>query len=113
MLSAGNYASMTTDKDMLSFYKVIYSQRCYDPKAAQIVAEETQRMITATKSLFYALKAHDKIACEDIDMTALSFCMSIHSIIDYQLDLANCGIGESDMLEKYIHWFCENYRGNK
>ena len=63
--SVSNYSSISTESKMFSFYKVIYSERAVNPTAAQIMAEETKRMILATKSLFYALQVHKKICIRD------------------------------------------------
>ena len=39
--SVENYSSISTESKMLSFYKVIYSERSVNPTAAKIMAEET------------------------------------------------------------------------
>ena len=80
---------MSTKGNMFLFYKIIYSERAINPVAAKVLAEETERMIVATKNLFYALQVHGKIKTKDVDMTATSFAMTVHSIMDYQLDCVN------------------------
>lgn len=50
------YVNMNHQEKLLTFYKVIYSERSIQPMAARIVAEETERMIIATKQLFYAME---------------------------------------------------------
>ena len=50
---------------MINFYKVIYSERSLNPVAARIVAEETDRMILATKQLFYAMEVHKLLHLSD------------------------------------------------
>ena len=107
--SVENYSSISTESKMLSFYKVIYSERSVNPTAAKIMAEETRKMILATKNLFYALQVHKKICIEDIDMAATSFAMTVHAMMDYQLD-CSCS-GEQDMIQNYIKWFCNQYGG--
>lgn len=52
------YFNMNQQEHMINFYKVIYSARRLNPEAARIVAEETDRMILATKQLFYAMEVH-------------------------------------------------------
>ena len=52
------YVNMNHQEKLLTFYKVIYSERSIQPMAARIVAEETERMIIATKQLFYAMEVH-------------------------------------------------------
>ncbi len=107
-----NYMNMTGSKNLLLFYKLIYSERAVNSNAAKIMAEETKRMIITTKNLFYALQAHGKINAKDIDMTAVSFAMTIHSIMDYQFDCSCCGeSGSRDMIQKYIKWFCNTFGG--
>ncbi|MBP3272781.1 MAG: TetR/AcrR family transcriptional regulator [Ruminococcus sp.] len=106
-MSVLSYRNMCTDKNMLSFYKLIYSQRASDPAAAAIMKEETDRMVLSTKNLFYALKVHGKLSIGDIDTAALSFAMTVHSLIDYQLDCKCSGHPvPDDMLINYIHRFC-------
>ena len=110
MTAVGGYAKMNSDTTMEKFYRLIYAQRTSDPAAAKIVADETKRMIGATKALFYAMQAHKKINCDDIDTAAMGFAMAVHSILDYALDCKNCGdaVGE-DMLGQYIGWFCKQF----
>ena len=88
-LTVNNYKEMSTKGNMFLFYKIIYSERAINPVAAKVLAEETERMIVATKNLFYALQVHGKIKTKDVDMTATSFAMTVHSIMDYQLDCVN------------------------
>lgn len=112
MQSVTNYSSISTESKMFSFYKVIYSERAVNPTAAKIMAEETKRMILATKNLFYALQVHKKICVKDIDMAATSFAMTVHAMMDYQLDCSCSGepVGQ-DMIQNYIKWFCNQYGG--
>ena len=114
LTSVKNYAKMNEDENMRRFYKLIYSQRAIESAAAKIMAEETRRMIDATKALFYALDAHGKFLWQDkdIDMSATAFAMGIHSILDYMLDCKN-GEEEADekMLEDYVDWFCAKMGG--
>ena len=83
--SVANYSNISTESKMFSFYKVIYSERAINPTAAKIMAEETRKMILATKNLFYALQVHKKICVPDIDMAATSFAMTIHAMMDYEV----------------------------
>ena len=53
-MMVGGYFNMNQQEHMLNFYKVIYSERSIQPMAAKILAEETEKMIIATKQLFYA-----------------------------------------------------------
>lgn len=105
-----NYIHMTHQEQMLNFYKVIYSERSIQPMAARIVAEETERMILATKQLFYAMEIHKVLHFENADMSAVSFAMTIHGLMDYELD-RKYGNNKEDnqnqnLLEDYLKWFC-------
>ncbi|MBQ8121502.1 MAG: TetR/AcrR family transcriptional regulator [Ruminococcus sp.] len=114
LISVKNYAKMNEDENMQKFYKLVYSQRAIDPAAAKIMAEETRRMIEATKALFYALEAHGKFVWRDkaIDMSATAFALGVHSILDYMLDCKNSGEAcDEKMLEDYVEWFCEKNGG--
>lgn len=110
--SVSNYRSISTEDKMFAFYKVIYSERAINPTAAKIMAEETNRMILATKNLFYTLQVHKKICVDDIDIAAVSFAMTVHAIMDYQLDCSCSGEPvPQDMIQSYIKWFCGQYGG--
>ena len=64
---------MNQQEHMLNFYKVIYSERSIQPMAAKILAEETEKMIIATKQLFYAMEVHKLLHFQNADMSAVSF----------------------------------------
>lgn len=105
------YINMNHQEQMLTFYKVIYSERSIQPMAARIVAEETERMIIATKKLFYAMEVHKLLHFENADMSAVSFAMTVHGLMDYELD-QKYGYDEApkNLLDEYLKWFCEqNY----
>ena len=114
MFTVSNYNKLNEQPEMMNFYKVIYSQRSIDATAAGIMAEETEKMMAATKALFYALQVHGKISVTDVDAAAESFAMTVHAITDHQLDCANSGKPiKKDMLGSYIRWFCREIGGNK
>ena len=75
------YINMNHQEQMLTFYKVIYSERSIQPMAAKIIAEETERMIITTKQLFYAMEVHKLLHFENADMSALSFAMTVHGLL--------------------------------
>lgn len=80
--------------------------------AAQIMCEETEKMLLATKNLFYAFQVHQKIFVKDIDQAAISFTMTIHFLIDYQLDRKSAGNKfNEDILDNYICWFSKEFGG--
>ncbi len=106
-----NYIQMTHQEQMMNFYKIIYSERSINPMAAKIMAEETKKMIIATKQLFYAMEVHKLLHFENADMSAVSFAMTIHGLMDYELD-QNCGEckeedTDKELLEEYLKWFCK------
>lgn len=110
--AVSNYGKICTEDKMFAFYKVIYSERAINSTAAEIMAEETKRMILATKNLFYALQVHQKIHIDNIDMASISLAMTIHALMDYQLDCSCCGKPfPKDMIQNYIKWFCSEYGG--
>ena len=111
-LVVNNYQSMNRDAHLLQLYKVLYSERTREPVAAQILVEETERMILATKQLFYAMQVHGLLHLRDPDMSAVTFALTIHGLMDYENDLAG---GERDghpeeqaarLLTEYLQWFC-------
>ena len=105
-----SYKKMVTDEKMYNFYKVIYSERTINSDAAQILVEETKKMITATKNLFYVLQKNNKINIDNIDVAAMSFAMTIHSLIDYELDCKKTNENfDEKMIQNYIEWFCNQY----
>ena len=104
------YIQMNHQENMLNFYKVIYSERSLNPMAAKIVAEETDRMMIATKQLFYAMEVHKLLHFTNPDMSAVSFAMTIHGLMDYELDQSNgkCSYEtDKNLLDDYLKWFCE------
>ena len=105
-----SYKKMVTDEKMYNFYKVIYSERTINSDAAEILVEETKKMITATKNLFYVLQKNNKINIDNIDVAAMSFAMTIHSLIDYELDCKKTNEKfDEKMIQNYIEWFCNQY----
>ena len=109
MLTINNYSNMTAQENMLKFYKIIYAERTFNPLAAKILIEETNRMVNATKNLFYALQVHKKLNVESIDVVATSFAMTVHAFIDYNLDLNTAKEEKSDNLIKFIDWFSNQF----
>ena len=108
------YFNFLSDENMMKFFKVLYSERSISPVAAQIMLEETDRMISQTKNLFYALVVHGKMKNENVDTAALSFAMTVHSLVDRQMDMITAGLAAGNVMAKlpkeiteYIQWFCE------
>ena len=80
--------------DLSGSFVFFYSERSINPLAAEIMLEETEHMIRATRNLFYAL--------------------TVHSLIDYRLDKMTAGKAErfgdgespyTKELAEFIRWF--------
>ena len=110
-MMVGGYFHMNQQEHMLNFYKVIYSERSIQPMAAKILAEETGKMIIATKQLFYAMEVHKLLHFQNADMSAVSFAMTVQGLMDYELDLRSGGCKtenqERNDLDEYLQWFCK------
>ena len=110
-MMVGGYFHMNQQEHMLNFYKVIYSERSIQPMAAKILAEETEKMIIATKQLFYAMEVHKLLYFQNADMSAVSFAMTVQGLMDYELDLRSGGCKtenqERNDLDEYLQWFCK------
>ena len=115
------YLSMVTDPNLLRFFRVLYSERSIDPLAAQVMVEETEHMLQATRSLFYALAIHGKMKREGIDAASMTFALTVHSLIDYQMDRITAGkadrFGDGDSpftreMKEFISWFSAQNGGD-
>ena len=99
-------------KEILTVAVDSYKELCatMDKKAAEIMVMETEKMISSTTMLFYALQAKGYTDMKNIEVAAYSFAMGVNSIINYEFDLA--GIDRPNpkyTLEIYIDEFCEKY----
>ena len=112
--SLSAYLGMVTDPNMMRFFRVLYSERSIDPLAAEIMLEETEHMVRSTRNLFYALAVHGKMKGEGVDTAAMSFAMTVHSLVDYRMDRITAGKAEglgdgegplTKELADYIKWF--------
>lgn len=119
--SISTYMGIVSNKNMLQFFKVLYSERPTNPVAASIIVEETERMIQSTKNMFYALVVHGKIKNSDIDTAAMTFSLTIHSLIDYRMDMLTAGIvdefGEEGSpvpknILDFVRWFSYQIGGS-
>lgn len=106
------YCSLVLDNDLLRLFGVIYAERSTSPDAAQILLAETDHMVQQVTSLFHALSEKGKLQCNDLDMAALSFAMTVHALVDYQLDeLRACNEEPHDdaamfsRARAYVSWF--------
>lgn len=108
-----NYRKINADENMKMFYKVIYAERSYQQMAAQIMVEETKKMLVATKQLFYAMQIHGLLKFKNVDMTAVSFAMTIHAFMDFEMDQCMAGektAGMDEMIPEYLEWICNEYQ---
>lgn len=106
------YARFLSDKNMMKFFRVLYSERSTSPAAAQIMLDETERMTASVRNLFYALVVHGKMKNEDVDTAALTYSMTVHSLVDRQMDIITAaktdssGITElSAEMKAFVVWF--------
>ena len=120
--SAAIYVGMVSNKNMLQFFKVLYSERSTNATAAKIMVEETERMLAQTRDLFYALAVHGKISNQNADMAAMTYALTIHSLIDYRMDQITAreekkfGDGKSPVPEKitsFVKWFSNQIGGKE
>jgi AcrR family transcriptional regulator len=116
------YLGMITDQNMLRFFRVLYSERSINPLAAEIMLEETEHMIRSTRNLFYALAVHGKMRSEGIDTAAMTFALTVHSLIDYRMDKITAGKADrfgdgkspyTKELSEFIRWFSVQVGGGK
>ena len=112
--SVSAYMRIVSDQYMLRFFKVLYSERTTNPVAAQIIVEETERMLQSSRNMFYALVVHEKVKNDSIDTAAMTYSLTIHSLIDYRMDMLTAGIiqefgEEGNPVPKniidFIRWF--------
>lgn len=109
--SVMNYRNMILKDDLLKFYKVVYSERTTNEEASKIIIDETNKMINATKYLLMKLNDTNKLFIDNIDIASISFSMTIHSLIDYELDCNKTDTKyDKDTIQNYIKWFCDSYR---
>lgn len=105
-----NYQAINTDEKLRTFYRFIFSERVINKDAAKIMITETEKMILATKQLFYAMQIHNIMQFSNIDIAALSFAMTIHALMDYREDKIFAeGIDTEQMINEYIDNFCRVY----
>lgn len=112
--SLSAYMGIVSDKYMLQFFRVLYSERSTNPVAAKIMVEETERMLAQSRDLFYALAVHGKIRNENVDMASMTYSLTLHSLIDYRMDQITSGEekgfgdGRSNVpknITEFVKWF--------
>ena len=109
-----DYMKITADKDMNMFYRFVISERLFSKEIAKIMITETEKMVSTTKQIFYAMQVHQLLCFPDVDMAAISFAMTIHSLINYQYDkLFAEDIDIKYLIEEYIAQFFKMYKVEK
>ena len=106
------YCSVVLDEDLLRLFVVLYAERTTSPSAARIILDETDHMVQQVTALFRTLADRGMLQCDDVDMAALSFAMTVHALVDRQLDEL-CAIAADprrgqatfDQAKSYISWF--------
>lgn len=106
-----DYMKTFNRKKIRMFYKIIYSERCFNKTAAKILSEETEKNIYKLKRLFYILEARKKLHFKNIDYSAKNFALTVQGFIDYDKDIRmskrkSC-FNLTEELNKYILFFCE------
>lgn len=64
------------------------------------------------KQLFYAMQVHGLLFFRDPDMSAVTFAMTVHGLMDYGEDQKRAeqktkGTKPEKTMRDYLHWFCE------
>ena len=105
------YRDMVEHPQMKAFFRLILSERVFSPDAADILCMETERMLQATRQLFYALQVHGILHFDHIDEDALSYAMTIHGLLEYDMDRALAGNAETTpLIQNYLMAFCQAHR---
>lgn len=108
-----NYIKMSSEKDIEMFYKVVYSERATSPNVAKIMVEETEKMINATTYVFKMLESKNLLKFINLEISAKSFALAIHSIMDYEADksFSNTEKVNRDcvFLNEFIETFCREH----
>ena len=103
-----SYIAMNNQSQLSMFYRFIVSERMLSQEAAHIMMLETEKMISASKQLFHAMKTQGILTVEDVDTAAVAFAMSIHSILDYVGDKQLCTAERDEsFLEAYLDKFSQ------
>lgn len=104
------YRKLNSDSNMNMFYRIIMSERSINCKATDIMIYETKRMIEETKKLFNLLQEKNIAKFDNLETSAITFAMAVHSILDYEFDLLNIGqVETTNMMKNVIEDFCNKY----
>lgn len=104
-----NYVKMTSLPEITMFYKVLYSEQAFNPLAASILLEETNKMIEATQQLLSLLEEKELLHFSSLERSAETFALTIHALMDIRAH--ECFISgeenkkDDSKLHRYIQWF--------
>lgn len=105
-----SYDEMNRKSDMITFYKVIISEKTLSKEASKVIIKETETMINASKELFKAIEENKIALFDNLESAAITFALLIHSILDLRLDAEMAESNISDgILEKVIDSFIKAY----
>ena len=108
-----NYILLTSEENMQMFYRVIYSERAFSGSASSIFYAETEKMINATTQIFEVLKDRSLLQFIDVKLSAISFAMTIHGLMEHLLDKNESDnlnvLDENNIINKYIANFCAEH----
>lgn len=104
-----SYQQMSHDEWLFGFYQIFYSQRSTQAWAATIMVEETQRMVTASQQLFKRLAEEGYINVSGpLEPYATAFAVSIHGLMDYQLDRQTAGqVVDQHLMSQFVADFAK------
>lgn len=105
-----SYDEMNRKSDMITFYKVIISEKALSKEASKVIIKETEKMINASKELFKAIEENKVALFDNLESAAITFALLIHSVLDLRLDAEMAESNISDgILEKVIDSFIKAY----
>ena len=105
-----SYDEMNRKSDMITFYKVIISEKALSKEASKVIIKETETMINASKELFKTIEENKIALFDNLESAAITFALLIHSILDLRLDAERAESNISDgILEKVIDNFIKAY----
>lgn len=108
-----NYILLTSEENMQMFYRVIYSERSFSGSASSILYAETEKMINATTQILEVLKERNLLQFIDVKLSAISFAMTIHGLMEHLLDKNESDnlnvLDENNIINKYITNFCAEH----
>ncbi len=105
-----SYDEMNRKSDMITFYKVIISEKALSKEASKVIIKETETMINASKELFKAIEENKIALFDNFESVAITFALLIHSVLDLRLDAEMAESNISDgILEKVIDSFIKAY----